>query len=81
MTNLIVGSFDNEAQAIAASRRLTELESYGDITVYEKVIVKKDDYGDTSVIQSDTSDGVRTFSGMAIGSLVGAFAGPNWKKK
>ena len=76
MTNLIVGSFDNESQAITASHRLNELESYGDITVYEKVIIKKDFDGETSVIQSDTSDGVRTFSGMAIGSLVGAIAGP-----
>jgi len=76
MTNLIVGTFKNEAQAIAASHRLMELESYGDITVYEKVIVKKDANGETSVIQSDTSDGVRTLSGMAIGTLIGAIAGP-----
>ncbi len=76
MTNIIVGSFNSEREAIAASHRLNELESYGDITVYEKVIVKKDDYGETSVIQSDTSEGVRTLSGMAIGSLVGVMAGP-----
>ena len=76
MTNLVVGSFNDEAQAIAASHRLIELESYGDITVYEKVIMKKDVFGKTSIIQSDTSDGVRTLSGMTIGSLVGAIAGP-----
>lgn len=76
MTNLIVGSFNDEAQAIAASHRLIELESYGDITVYEKVIVRKDDYGQTSIVQSETSDGVRTLSGMAIGSLIGVIAGP-----
>jgi uncharacterized membrane protein len=76
MTNLVVGSFDSESQAITASHRLNELESYGDITVYEKVIVRKDNNGETTVIQYDTSDGVRTLSGMAIGSLVGAIAGP-----
>ncbi|HET7000689.1 MAG TPA: DUF1269 domain-containing protein [Puia sp.] len=76
MTNLIVGSFDNESQAITASHRLNELESYGDITVYEKVIVKKNYNDEASVIQADTSDGVRTLSGMAIGTLVGAIAGP-----
>jgi uncharacterized membrane protein len=76
MTNLIVGSFKNEAQAIAASHRLLELESYGDITIYENVMVKKDGYDETSIIQSKTSDGVRTFSGMALGSLVGVIAGP-----
>ena len=76
MSNLIAGSFNNEVDAIAASHRLSELESYGDITVYEKVIVKKDFDREISIIQSDTSEGVRTLSGMAIGSLVGAIAGP-----
>ncbi len=76
MSNLIVGVFSDEAQAIAASHQLIELESYGDITVYEKVIVKKDAYGHTSIIESETSDGVRTLSGMAIGSLIGLIAGP-----
>ena len=76
MTNVIVISFKNESQAIDASHKLVELESLGDITVYEKVILKKDANGQSSVIQSDTSDGLRTVSGMALGTLVGAFAGP-----
>jgi len=41
MTNLVVVSFTNESQAIEASHKMIELESLGDITVYEKVIVKK----------------------------------------
>jgi uncharacterized membrane protein len=76
MTNLVVISFKNEAQAIAGSHKLIELESYGDITVYEKVMVKKDLNGETSAIQSDTSDGLRVLSGMALGTLIGALAGP-----
>ena len=76
MTNLIVASFANEAQAIQASHKLIELESYGDITVYEKLILKKDLNGETSVVQSETTDGLRVLSGMALGTLVGAFAGP-----
>ncbi len=76
MTNLVVISFKNESQAIDASHKLAELESFGDITVYEKVIVKKDADGKTSALQTDTSDGLRTLSGMALGTLVGAFAGP-----
>jgi len=76
MTNVIVISFKNESQAIDAAHKLVELESFGDITVYEKVIVKKDANGQSSVIQSDTSEGLRTVSGMALGALVGAFAGP-----
>jgi uncharacterized membrane protein len=76
MTNLVVISFKNEAQAIAGSHKLIELESFGDITVYEKVMVKKDSSGETSAIQTDTSEGLRVFSGMALGSLIGALAGP-----
>ncbi len=76
MTNLIVVSFPGEAQAIAASHKLVELESFGDITVYEKVILKKDANGETTAIQTDTSDGLRTLSGMALGTLVGAIGGP-----
>src|SRR5262245_18752839 len=76
MTNLIVISFKNESQAIEGSHKLNELESFGDITVYEKAMLKKDAAGDTTVIQSETSDGLRTLSGMALGSLVGALAGP-----
>jgi uncharacterized membrane protein len=76
MTNLVVISFKNEAQAFAGSHKLMELESHGDITVYEKVIVKKDLNGETSAIQDDTSGGLRVLSGMALGTLIGALAGP-----
>jgi uncharacterized membrane protein len=76
MTNLIVMSFPNEAQAIAASHKLIELESFGDISIYEKGMIKKNAYGDMSVLQSDTTEGLRTFSGMALGTVVGALGGP-----
>jgi uncharacterized membrane protein len=76
MTNLVVISFKNEAQALAGSHKLIELESHGGISVYEKVIVKKDLNGETSAIQGDTSDGLRVLSGMALGTLIGAVAGP-----
>lgn len=76
MSNLIVVSFTNETQAIEGSHKLIELESFGDVTVYEKVIIKKDANGETTVLQSETSDGLRTLSGMTLGTLAGAFAGP-----
>jgi len=76
MTNLVVISFKNEAQAIAGSHKLIELESFGDITVYEKVIVKKDSKGEVTAMESDTSEGLRVFSGMALGTLIGALGGP-----
>jgi len=76
MTNLVVISFASEEQAIDASHKLVELESFGDITVYEKVIVKKDSNGGTAVLETDTSNGLRTLSGMSLGTLIGALAGP-----
>ncbi|HXB08683.1 MAG TPA: DUF1269 domain-containing protein [Puia sp.] len=76
MTNLIVASFSQEAQATEASNKLTELESLGDITIYEMVVVKKNADGEAHVLQADSTEGLTTVSGMAIGSLVGAFAGP-----
>jgi hypothetical protein len=41
MVNLVIASFKDEATAKAASQKLSKLESIGDITIYESVIVKK----------------------------------------
>ena len=76
MVNLVIASFKDEAKAKAASQKLFELESIGDITVYESVIVKKKLDGETEILKAYTTGGLRTLSGMAIGSLVGAIAGP-----
>jgi uncharacterized membrane protein len=76
MTNLIVLSFTDEAKAIEASHKLAELESFGDISMFEKVIIKKDTNGEFTYLQTETSDGLRVVSGMALGTLVGAIGGP-----
>lgn len=76
MSNLIAASFTNEAQAIEALHKLVELESSGDITIYERAIVKKDLNGKATVLQTEVTDGRGTLPGMAIGTLVGALAGP-----
>jgi uncharacterized membrane protein len=76
MTNLIIVSFKNEAKAMEASQKLNDLDSMGDITIYERVIVKKNPDGKTEVLQADTTEGMRTLSGLAVGSLIGALAGP-----
>ena len=76
MTNLIIATFKEVAEAIEASQKLHELESIGDITLYEMVLVKKDAGGETSVLQTDTTEGLTTLSGMAIGTLIGSLAGP-----
>jgi uncharacterized membrane protein len=78
MTNLIISTFKEEAQAIEASQKLNELETIGDITIYERVILKRNADGETVVLQNDTTagEGLTTISGMAVGTLIGAIAGP-----
>jgi uncharacterized membrane protein len=78
MTNLIIASFKEEAEAIAASKKLNDLETIGDITIFEMVVVKKNPDGEAVVLQEpeDSAEGVKTISGMAVGTLVGSLAGP-----
>ncbi|NIG54117.1 DUF1269 domain-containing protein [Chitinophaga sp. Cy-1792] len=77
MTNIIIATFPQESQAVAALKRFTQLESIGDITIYESALVKKNANGETSLLETDsTTEGVRALSGMALGTLIGAFAGP-----
>ena len=57
MTNLIISTFKEEATAIEASQKLNELEIIGDITIYERVILKKHADGETVVLQADTAGG------------------------
>lgn len=76
MTSLVVISFTDEKKALDASRELAELESSGAITIYEKVIVKKDPDGKVTVLESETTHGLRTLTGMSLGSMMGAFTGP-----
>ena len=76
MTNLIVLSFPDEARAIQASHKLTELESFGDISVFEKAIIKKGADGEYTSLQSESTDGLRLASGMALGTLIGVIGGP-----
>jgi len=76
MTNLIVITFSNESKAIDGSHKLSELESFGDVSIFEKAMVKKDANGNVTVLESDTTDGLRTLSGMAIGTMLGALGGP-----
>ncbi len=76
MTNLIVLSFTDEAKAIQASHKLIELEAFGDISIFEKLIIKKDANDEFTYLQTESSEGLRMVSGMALGTLVGAVGGP-----
>ena len=50
-------SLKDEAKAIQASHKLAELEYVGDISIFEKVIIKKGANGEFTYLQTDTSDG------------------------
>ena len=76
MTNLIIASFKQEAEAIEASQKIKELELIGDITIYEMTIIKKNADGEAVALEADTTDGLGTLSGMAIGTLIGVLGGP-----
>ena len=76
MTNVIVASFDKETKAIEAMHKLTELESYGDISIYGKALVRTQNDGKYEILESNTPNGWRTLTGTVVGSLVGAIGGP-----
>lgn len=76
MTNVIVASFEKESQAIEAMHKLYELESYGDVSIYGKALVRKQNDGKFDILEADSSNGWRTLTGSAVGSLIGALGGP-----
>ncbi|TYC10582.1 DUF1269 domain-containing protein [Bizionia gelidisalsuginis] len=77
MANIIVIPFKDKTKAIDALHKIKELDAYGDITLYEHILIRKDDNNHYEVLDNKTDgEGWRTFTGMALGGLVGAFAGP-----
>lgn len=76
MRNIIVVSFTDEAKAIEAMHKLTELDSYGDISIYEKIMIRKNANGESEVLKEDSFEGWRTLTGMSIGGMLGLLGGP-----
>lgn len=76
MTHLITASFHQEEKAVEAFTKLQELEKIGDITIYEMVVVAKNAVGETSILNALTAEGSQTLSAMAVGTIIGALAGP-----
>jgi uncharacterized membrane protein len=76
MANVIVVSFQEETKAIEALHKLNELESLGDISIYEKIMVRKKANGESEILKEDSSEGWRTLAGMGVGSLLGMLGGP-----
>lgn len=76
MTKVIVASFKEEKIAIDALHKLKELDSFGDIALYESVLVRKQHNNDYEILKADSSEGWRLLTGMAVGGLLGALGGP-----
>lgn len=76
MRNIIVVSFKNETKAIDAMHKMIELDSFGDISIYEKIMVRKKVNGECEILKEDSFEGWRTLTGMGIGSLLGLLGGP-----
>lgn len=76
MTKVIVASFKEEAKAINAMHKLVELDSFGDISIYDRMMVRKKSNGDYEILKEDGSNEWRTITGMAVGGLIGLLGGP-----
>ncbi|WP_055443456.1 DUF1269 domain-containing protein [Lacinutrix himadriensis] len=77
MANIIVVPFKEEKKAIEALHKMKELDVYGDITLYEHMMIRKKDNNQYEVLNDQTDgEGWRTFTGMALGGIIGAFVGP-----
>jgi len=76
MKSIVVASFKEEAKAIEALHKLNELESFGDISIYEKIMVRKSAKGEFEILKEDTVEGLRTLTGLGLGNLLGMFGGP-----
>ena len=76
MENIIVATFTDETKAIQALHKLGELDREGDISVYDKVLIRKGANDEYEVLKDDNTNGWRTLTGMAFGGLIGAFGGP-----
>jgi uncharacterized membrane protein len=76
MTNLVVISFPNKENALKGAHELWVLESIGDISIYEKVMIRKSPTGEITQLETDTTEGLRISSGAAFGALIGIVGGP-----
>jgi uncharacterized membrane protein len=76
MTDLIIATFTQESHAIEASIKMLEHESIGEISIYELVIIKKNQDGNTEILKSENTGESRTLSGLAFGNPADDLAGP-----
>ena len=77
MANIIVVPFKEERKAIEALHKIKELDAYGDITLYEHMMIRKIENNQYQVLDDKTDgQGWRTLTGAAVGGLLGVLAGP-----
>ncbi|NRS88467.1 putative membrane protein [Flavobacterium sp. 7E] len=77
MANIIVIPFTEEENAIAALHKIKELDGYGDITLYEHMMIRKIENNHYEILfYKEQGEGWRTLTGMALGGLLGSVAGP-----
>lgn len=78
MANILVITFKVEKDAIEALNKMRELDAYGDITLYEHLMIRKEEGNKYEVLESNQNEGLgqRMISGMALGGFIGVFGGP-----
>jgi len=77
MEKMIVVVFDNEAKAMDGLQIIRELDSEGEISVYQAQILARDPDGGVRVINNDDLLSFRMVAGgTAVGAIVGLLGGP-----
>lgn len=77
MDNIIIATFNNDKTAIDAVHKLRELDLQNDVTVFSKVLLRKNADGSVDYLKDeDDLAGWATIGGMAAGSVVGLIGGP-----
>ena len=76
MERMLVVVFDNEKKAYDGSRALRELDLEGSISVYAEAVIEKNGDGTVVIKQIGEDFPISTFSGTAIGALIGLIGGP-----
>ena len=77
MANIIVVPFKKEKEAIEALHKIKELDSCGDITLYEYMMIRKIENNQFKIVNNQTGGKCsRILTGEAVGRLLGVLTGP-----
>jgi len=76
MTQLMVASFTSECQAMHAYKKLQDLELFGVITIYDRLMAHKKADGRFEIVREHSKDCWNVITGMVLGGLLGSIAGP-----